>query len=257
MYEPVNARADRDSDRLRRLNAVAAVFQTVTGAVLLGITDYDATVPVFTFYPARREETIRWTYAADKLHDFPVGVWSGVFLLLSAADHLWVATCGRAAYEDNLKARCNPARWAEYAVSASIMHVMIAQICGVMDVHLLLAIFALTSTCMLCGWLQELQSGSWAPFVLGFWPWLFQWIIISSYFIDALNHSSPPDFVYAIIVIEIALDSCFALAMWYQQYYPDRYETGEVAFIVLSFTAKQALAWLNFGGTRALPKPPQ
>lgn len=242
--------------RLWWFNAAAFVLQTITGVLVFGLTDYDAKAPVYTFFPAPRNTTTPWTYEAKHLGDFPVGVWSGVFLLLSAADHAW-AMAWRKVYWSNQILRRNPARWLEYSVSASIMHVMVAQLCGVMDLHLLLAIFGLTAACMVCGFLQELSDGHWYPFVAGCWPWVVQWAIIVAYFGVAADRSNPPTFVYAIIVVELVLDSLFALAMIYQQrkHSDERYVRGELLFIFLSFTAKQALAWINLFGTRALPKP--
>lgn len=243
-------------ERLWRWNMAALVLQTVTGALVFGLTDYDAKAPVFTFFPAPRNTTTPWTYEAKHVGNFPVGAWSGVFLFLSAADHAY-AVIWRRAYWNNQKARRNPARWLEYSVSASLMHVMVAQLCGVMDLHLLLAIFGLTAACMVCGFLQEISTGHWFPFAAGCWPWVVQWAIIAAYFGVAAERSNPPTFVYAIIVVEIVLDSLFALAMIYQQWVhsDERYVWGELLFIILSFTAKQALAWINLFGTRALPKP--
>lgn len=66
-----------------------------------------------------------------------MGVWSGAFLLLSALDHLVVVLPRvNALYNRLLCRNRNPFRWAEYSVSAAIMSVMIAQLCGVTDIHL-------------------------------------------------------------------------------------------------------------------------
>ncbi len=40
----------------------------------------------------------------------------------------------------------NPFRWVEYSISASVMHVLIACLSGIMDMHLLFTLFALTAT---------------------------------------------------------------------------------------------------------------
>jgi hypothetical protein len=45
------------------------------------------------------------------------------------------------------------------AVSASIMRVQIGMLSGITDVHLLFAIFMLTATTMLFGWLMETSNG--------------------------------------------------------------------------------------------------
>lgn len=51
-----------------------------------------------------------------KVANFPIGVWSGVFLLLSAADHLLVVLPRvNAVYNRYLCLNRNPFRWAEYS----------------------------------------------------------------------------------------------------------------------------------------------
>jgi hypothetical protein len=52
----------------------------------------------------------------NQVANFPIAVWSGVFLLLSAADHLLVALPRvNACYNRHLCHNRNPFRWAEYA----------------------------------------------------------------------------------------------------------------------------------------------
>ncbi len=104
------------------------------------------------------------TLPPARVLDFPVGALSGAFLLLSAADHLLVALPGVFnAYEAGVRRNVNAYRWTEYAVSASIMRVLIAQLAGVTDIHLLFAIFFLTATTMAFGWLMERTNGSRIP----------------------------------------------------------------------------------------------
>lgn len=58
--------------------------------------------------------------APKQVASFPIGVWSGVFLLLSAADHLLVVLPGvNAIYNRRLCENRNPFRWAEYSGGAN------------------------------------------------------------------------------------------------------------------------------------------
>ena len=54
----------------------------------------------------------------------------------------------------------DPCRWIEYSLSASVMRIQIAQLCGVLDLHLNVAIFGLSMTTMLFGLLQEMTTYS-------------------------------------------------------------------------------------------------
>lgn len=74
--------------------------------------------------PSRFPRLPRCSPQPKQVANFPLGIWSGAFLLLSAADHLLVALPQvNATYNRLLCGNRNPFRWAEYAVSASIMMV--------------------------------------------------------------------------------------------------------------------------------------
>lgn len=110
---------------------------------------------------------------------------------------------------------------------------------------------------MAFGWLQESMRSllvrydrfQFAPFALGFLPWAVQWIVVWLHFGHA---GSPPDFVWAIMVLEVVFDSLFAVWMAYSQINVETFAEVEIGYVVLSLTAKQALAWANFGGSRSL-----
>ena len=231
--------------------AIAAVVQWLTSIVMFALADPDARVPYYTLY-WRRKDGFSLTCEGSAA----VGYYSAIFLLLSATNHSLCAVFYDW-YERAVNNECNPVRWVEYFFSASLMHVMIAQLCGVADVHLLFAIAALTATTMTFGWLQEAAGPAlrkdradyvWAPFVMGFLPWAAQWAVIFSHFHNA---GSPPEWVIWLIVLEICLDASFAAVMWNSQ-------TGmpfarvEMWYVFLSLFAKQLLAWINFGGSRSV-----
>ena len=78
--------------------------------------------------------------------------------------------------------------------------------------------------------------------------------IILGYFFYSLSKGEPPAFVYAIIIIIFILDLSFAVILglqWQGKRCFRPYVNGEIAFIILSFTSKNLLAWINFfGGSR-------
>ncbi|PRW57970.1 integral membrane [Chlorella sorokiniana] len=158
--------------RLRWLNAAAGILQLLTGLAILGISEKGgkASLPWYTFFigswsrDTAEEASAFYSPVPKQVANFPVGIWSGSFLILSAIDHLLVVLPRvNAHYNRSLCRNRNPYRWAEYAVSASIMQVMIAQLCGVTDIHLLFTIAALMASCMLFGWQMEVLNGDRLP----------------------------------------------------------------------------------------------
>lgn len=241
----------RDALWTTKMHVWAAGVQFVTSAAIFGATNRDATAPVYTLYWRRQEG-----FALTREGSVPIGYYAAVFLFLSFLNHT-ITAWRKDWYDRVLLSECNPLRWLEYFFSAAIMHVMIAQLCGVADAYLLLCIAALTAVTMVFGWLQEtlrpLLKGDgrmeFTPFLLGFVPWMVQWAVILSHFHHA---GSPPKWVIALMALELALDVAFAGWMLLSQTYVDHYATVELGYVVLSLTAKQLLAWVNFGGSRSL-----
>ena len=255
---------------MRKCHLAAFVVQLTTGAVLLGLAARDTaafSIPLYTLYTNTTSKEVRltdaWVPVPVTIGHFDAGYASSAFLFMSALNHCVCAMgiAGICAYTEWVgKNRASPIRWIEYAFSASLMHIQIAVLCGILDVHMLAAIGALTATTMVFGLAQELQADrSFKLYVLGFIPWLAQWAVIVSYFNHGVREGNAPDWIYTIIVTEFILDSTFAVVLVYQECgfenVAESY-TGEsgrmlyydVAFIVLSLTAKQLLAWLNYWG---------
>jgi len=260
-----NVITEEQSKRLRKWNLLTACFHFVTGIVIFAITNNELTVPIYTTYAdSDRGNPKLWGPELYKVGDAVVGYFSGAFLLLVAIDHFVVGTVFRKTYEHYLARGQNPFRWIEYSISASVMHVQIALLSGVMDLHLLIAIFLLTATTMVFGHYQEVLSQydqgasgkkSLFSFWIGFIPHIGNWGIIMSYFFQGVMTGDPPAFVWAIIFILFILDATFAVNQWLQQKGIGKWKNylyGEYVFIVLSFTAKQLLAWVNYGGTNSL-----
>lgn len=252
-----------DSSKLFKWNLFLGVFHLITSIAIFVITDKNATVPVYYFFAndARGEPT--WGPVPKVLFDSKIGYLSGVFLLLASIDHFLVATLLRKTYEKYLGQNRNPIRWIEYSISASLMHVQIAQLSAVFDFHSLILIFGCTMTTMLFGNEQEIanallwgqpRSKTLRPFWIGCIPHIFNWAIIGWHFFHAVTYG-PPAFVWAIIFILFFLDATFAANMWLQQKEVGpwkKYVYGEIVFCILSLTAKQLLAWINFGGTASI-----
>ncbi len=279
-FAPLNGDVSDVSDvalrRLRKINFALALFHTLQFALIFALTNAAATMGVYTYFPSNsssaRDGVTDACFAESRpnacvtprfVSNSVIGYEAGVFLLLAALNHALCAWPLNGFYENCLKKSCNVIRWAEYALSAGIMHVMVAQLCGVTDILLLLAVFALTATTMGYGLLQEALNGSesaatsyratdknWWPFALGCATFLFVWVIILVSFAGVSGDA--PSFVWGILFTEVVLDSLFALntALSTAEVGPwQHYTTTETMFCILSFGAKSALAWINFGGS--------
>lgn len=253
------------SGRLRNWNLGVGLLMLVSSVAMFVLADPKNKLSLFAVYSTQgRDEGEEWGLLPIHLGNTIPGYYSAVFLLLAALDHLLVASVLRAYYERCLAQACNPIRWIEYSISASVMHVMVGQLSGVLEIHLVIGIAALTGVTMVFGYFQEKMNSdrlgdvarkTFVPFWIGMVPHLANWGIISSYFFYSLHKGDPPDFVYAILIVISLLDSSFALNMYLQQKEIGRWRSyvfGEVAFVVLSLTSKHLLAWLNFGGSQNL-----
>ncbi len=250
------------------LNFAAFLFQAASASgifVLIDRNDKTKESILYTNYPMLNstDDGGRPTGPDyQEIFGINIGWLSGSFLALSALDHLLVCTVFKRLYEKGLSRHYNVFRWIEYAFSASIMRVIIGILSGVQDLHMITLQFGLTATTMLFGLMFELEnrdlrlSGSvrWYIFWLGFIPHFFSWSVILGYFFYSVSRGDPPAFVYAIIVVIFLLDLVFAIILglqWQGKGCFRPYVNGEIAFIILSFTSKNALAWINFfGGNR-------
>jgi hypothetical protein len=183
-----------------------------------------------------------------------------VFLLISAVAHFSLATFGFKWYVANLKRHANPARFFEYALSSSLMIVLIAMLVGMWDVPSLVLIFALNAMMNLLGHLMELhnqttQRTDWTSFIYGCIAGIMPWVAMALYlFGSASGGAKAPGFVYAIMVSLFVFFNSFAVNMFlqYKKIGPWKdYIFGERMFVVLSLVAKTLLAWQIFAGTLA------
>lgn len=247
---------DRLARRLRITNAVAAGVHLAQAVAVIALTS-DFALPVTAGYL----DGPPGSGAGDTevLFELRTGVAVAVFLALSALAHAMVCTVWWHRYLHDLARQRNAARWLEYSLSASLMIVLIAQLVGISDVAALLALFGVNAAMILFGWLQETYErpgGGWLPFVFGCVAGAVPWLAIGVYLLTLGSEptASPPGFVYAIFVSLFVFFNVFALNQWlqYRRMGPWRdYLYGERMYIVLSLTAKSALAWQIFAGTLA------
>ncbi len=251
---------ERKFQGLRRFNAVMGVLHLVQGILMIVISN-DTTYPIYTSYLTFDVAKQALRPDPSVLYNLRFGPAVAVFLLLSAVAHLCLSSFGYQWYVKNLKKGMNPARFYEYALSSSLMIVLIGMLVGVYDLGSLILMFGINATMNFFGIMMELhnqttQRTDWTSFIYGCFAGIVPWVVIVVYFLGSLASSDakPPAFVYAIIPTIFVFFNIFALNMVLQYKKVGRWKDylfGERVYIILSLTAKTALAWQIFAGTLA------
>jgi hypothetical protein len=255
----VSAVPAAEGRRLAIWNAGVGLLHAVQATLILVLAN-DAALPVFASW-TDGPPPVASPIQGDPLFDLPIGLAVAVFLYLAAIDHLAVASpWARPWYERNLARDINYARWWEYSLSASLMVVLIAMLSGIRELTALIAIFGAGAAMILFGLLMERGSrpgrdADWWPFWLGSVVGIVPWVAIGIQLVRSQAEAGDvPGFVFAIFVSLLLLFALFPVNMWlqYRRVGPWRdYLFGERGYIVLSLTAKSALAWQVFGGALA------
>jgi hypothetical protein len=244
---------DTTYGRLRVFNAAMGTLHLIQGAAMLFLsTAY--TLPLNqTFLNSERVSTQTTT-----VFNIRLGPMVAAFLLISAIAHFLLASPWLYPwYVRNLKRRINYLRWYEYALSSSVMIVVIAMLSGMFDLPSLVLLFALNATMIFFGLMMEIHNQTtertnWTAFVLGSWAGAVPWVIVGWYFGGAAVNTSVPTFVYGIIISLFVFYNVFPINMFLQYKRVGKwrdYLFGERVYILLSLFAKSALAWQVFGGT--------
>jgi hypothetical protein len=249
---------DKTFQSLRRFNAIMGVFHLAQFVLMLALSN-DFALPITTLYLKFDRSSGDLLQDLARSGELLIGPAIAVFLLMSALAHFSLATFGYGFYVRNLKRHINRARWYEYAVSSSLMIVIIAMLSGMYDLSSLILLFALNAMMILFGYMMELhnqttQRTDWTAFIFGCIAGIVPWITIFMYFVGAIQNADTdiPDFVYAILVTLFLFFNSFAVNMVLQYLKVGRWKDylfGERMYIVLSLFAKSALAWQIFFGT--------
>lgn len=248
--------------RLRTWNAVMAFLHGIQGLLMVVLAEpvlwpvtrirYEFDVETETLAPI----TIQWV-------EVELALLVAGFLFLSALAHGLIATVRYAEYVGYLSLGMNPYRWFEYAVSASLMIVVIAMLSGIWDLGTLVALFGLVAVMNLMGLMMELHnqtttSTDWTAYYIGVIAGIVPWIVIAISLLGSIIASGGevPDFVIYIYVSIFVFFNLFAVNMVLQYRGVWRwreYLFGERMYILLSLVAKSALAWQVYVGTLTSP----
>lgn len=266
--------------RLLRLNALCALLHLGLTVATLSVGDGAPNVVFFTQDTALNVEYAQLANGAISIEDVtvrsflvpapvalaPVSLRTicALFPLLSCFFHAGNALIWRDSYMHAvLVASCNPWRWIEYSMSASVMIFVLAYFSGVLLLPHLLAITALVAVTQFFGLLVEVvarpvrtdRGSRWSQptalimlvHALGYVPYAVAWTLTLQPLFATLGAEEgmrPPDFVYALALVQLALFSSFGLPQIYVYACggtPDRYPTGEIAYQWLSLIAKATL----------------
>ncbi|MGD8603602.1 MAG: heliorhodopsin HeR, partial [Anaerolineales bacterium] len=243
-----------------RFNAIMGFLHLVQGVFMI-VASNDTTYPIFTNFLSFNVDTQSLAPQPELLYELRFGPAVAMFLLISAVAHFYLSTVGYKRYVRDLEKHMNPTRFYEYALSSSLMIVLIGMLVGLWDLGALILIFGINATMNLFGIMMEYhnqytQKTNWTSFIYGCFAGILPWVVIAIYFYGSVNSSDakPPDFVYAIVPTLFVFFNIFAINMVLQYKKIGKWKDylfGERFYIILSLTAKSVLAWIIFAGTLA------
>jgi len=252
--------------KLRRFNMIMGGLHLIQGIAMLFLaTSVIQSIAEFSpkitqFYLNFNVQTQSLETASGELFKLPFGILVAVFLLLSAAAHALISIPRKLneIYNRDLSRGINKFRWFEYALSSSVMIVLISTLFGVYDIASLILIFIVNASMNLFGLVMEQLNyfrndgkTSWGPFVWGSLAGLAPWAVILIYMFGTGNFDAVPWFVWAIVGTYFLAFNTFPINMILQYKKVGKWKDylyGERAYIILSLVAKSILAWLVLFG---------
>jgi len=247
---------------LRRFNLIMGSLHLIQGMIMLYFSlTIDKIInfrtPLRTYFLTFDVATMRLVTEPKEAGTLPFGILVASFLFLSALAHFVIAFPGiNKVYNDNIRKGINPFRWYEYALSSSIMIVLIATLFGVYAIDTLILIFCLNASMNLFGYLMEKMNQlttrtNWTPFIFGSIAGLAPWVVIAMSTFGNSDLSKVPWFVFALTFSYFFFFNMFPVNMILQYKKVGRWSNylyGERVYIVLSLVAKTVLAWIVFAG---------
>lgn len=254
---------DDDLVKLKRFNAVMGLIHLAQAIIMLvlafnviqKIAEFQPRI--VQYYQTFNVNTLSLETTGKDLFQLPFGVLVSSFLFISAIAHFTIVI-QHEAYFKGLKMGINRFRWYEYALSSSIMMILIATLFGIRDIVSLILIFTANAAMNIFGLvMEEMNAGNqkthvdWKPFIWGTLVGLAPWIAILFYMLGTGNFENVPWFVWAIVGTYFFAFNTFPINMilQYLQIGPWKdYVYGERVYIWLSLIAKSVLAWLVLFG---------
>ena len=249
--------------QLFRWNRILVLLHGIQALVIVAISPVASTVKFEGTYPVAKLVDGKFaglTTGSEPLFAVPLAYVVAAFFGLSALAHFLVAFPLRARYEGWLARSHNPMRWAEYALSSTLMIVAIASLTSIKDAGALIAIAGCNASMNLFGWsMEEANIGrktvQWSHYVFGCIAGIVPWLAIFVTLALSLNNwVGTETFKPVLISIYVSLFvsfNIFALNMVLQRLKIGRWKDylhGERSYMILSLVAKSLLAWQVWSG---------
>ena len=203
---------------LHLLQGIAMIFLATT--VIQNIAEFSPKIT--QFYLSYNMQTQALETTSRVLFELPFGIFVAVFLLLSALAHALISIPKKLneKYNSDLSKRINRFRWFEYALSSSVMIVLISTLFGIYDIGSLILIFIVNASMNLFGLVMEQLNSNrtdgktnWGPFVWGSIAGISPWVVILIYMFGTGNLDMVPWFVWAIVGVYFVAFNTFPINM--------------------------------------------
>lgn len=259
------------ANQLFNWNRILVLLHGIQAIIIVAISPTDALVRFEGTYPVSKIVNGQFAgleSAKELLFSFPLAYLVAAFFGLSALAHFLVAFPLRKRYEGWLAQQFNPMRWAEYALSSTLMILGIASLSFVTDAGALIAIAVCNASMNLFGWsMEEANIGrknvQWSHYIFGCIAGIAPWLALFTSVGLSLanwptgvgpNGRSLEEFKPVLIAIYVSLFisfNIFAVNMVLQRLKVGRwadYLHGERSYMILSLVAKTLLAWQVWTG---------
>jgi hypothetical protein len=193
----------------------------------------------------------------QELFTLPFGILVSLFLLLSALFHFLISGPFKKNYLSSIEKGSNPLRCYEYALSSSIMVVLLASMFGLLTIEAIILIFVINALMNFFGLLMEKMnplnrtSTDWTAHWFGWVAGVTPWVMIVIYMLNNGDLSLMPWFVIPGLIFYFLTFNLFGFNQYFQYKkigpWKD-YIYGERMYVWLSLFGKSILAWFIFLG---------
>ena len=150
--------SDQRLGKLRIFNLVMGLLHLISGSLMV-VLGNDFELDISTFALDGPPGTPLADGSINQVWGLPLAWATAAFLFLSAFFHLLIASpLAFRAYGNELRRNRNRFRWVEYAISSTLMIVLIALVTGITDLAALISIAFLNASMILFGWLMEMSN---------------------------------------------------------------------------------------------------
>ncbi|NHJ87193.1 MAG: hypothetical protein FK734_17145 [Asgard group archaeon] len=261
--EGIRETTDIKYPKLRRFNGIMGALHLIQGTFMIiasfvipGVKDAKLAfnTDFLTFVPS--EGLVSDLQETDAI--VPIAALAATFLFISAIAHfMTVLPSLNDFYNKKLAKGINYFRWFEYALSSSIMIMIISMLFGINNLAAIIAVIGLNATMNLMGLMMEIHNQTtektdWTAFIIGTFSGIIPWVLILIYMLASGNTGDIPWFVWAIFGGYFFFFWTFPINMILQYAKVGKWKDylfGERGYIILSLVSKSLLAWLVFGGT--------